>query len=297
MDNSFSSIIDSATSILVLLPTKPTFDVVASGLSLYFSIKDKKDANISCPTPMMVGFNRIIGVDKITSELGNKNLTIKFKDYDAANIEKVSYDIINGEFNLTVIPKAGFTSPQKEQMDISFSGVSSDLMILIGGANDSDFPILSSGELSSAKVIHIGNRVLSSNKEIMSLATSGAATSEIIAELIKVNEMSMDPDIATNLIMGIEEGTGNFANSEVTPDTFETFAYLLRSGGRRQPKVKLSPMGFPPGAIPTQPFNQKVKQVSQVEQVLQDKDGTQETEQDINPPNDWLQPKVYKGTV
>ena len=258
MDNSFSSLIDSAASILVLLPEKPNFDTVSAGLSLYMSLHDSRNVNISCPSPMMVGFNRIIGVNKITSELGNKNLTIKFKGYDAGNIEKVSYDIVNGEFNLTVVPKAGFTSPTKEQMDLSFSGISADLVILVGGANDSDFPILESKELSSAKIAHIGNRGLSSGREMMSFARPGATTSEIIANLIKENSMSMDTDIATNLVMGVEEGSGNFSSSEVTPDTFETFAYLLRSGGTRQPKVKLSPMGFPPGAIPTQPFGTQV---------------------------------------
>lgn len=296
MENSFSSLIDSATSILVLLPAKPSFDQVAGGLSLYFSIKDKKEANISCPSPMMVGFNRIIGINKITSELGNKNLTIKFKGYDAGNIEKVSYDIINGEFNLTVVPKAGFTSPDKEQMELSFSGISADLVILVGGASDSDFPILSSEELVSSKVAHIGSRVLSSDRDVMSFATPGATTSEIIASLITGNGMSMDPDIATNLIMGIEEGSSSFTSSEVTPDTFETFAHLLRSGGRRQPRAKLSPMGFPPGAIPTQPFNKPVQKqtVSQIEPTVEQIENKEEMVE--NPPDDWLQPKVFKGT-
>ena len=296
MENSFSSLIDSATSILVLLPVKPNFDQVAAGLSLYFSIKDKKEANISCPSPMMVGFNRIIGIDRITSELGNKNLTIKFKGYDAGNIEKVSYDIINGEFNLTVVPKAGFTSPDKDQMELSFSGISADLVILVGGAGDSDFPILSSEELASSKVAHIGTRVLSSDRDVMSFATPGATTSEIVTSLIKGNEMSMDPDIATNLIMGIEEGSSNFSSVEVTPDTFETFANLLRSGGRRQPKTKLSPMGFPPGAIPTQPFGKPVQKqaVSQIEPITEQIENKEEMVE--NPPDDWLQPKVFKGT-
>lgn len=296
MENSFSSLIDSAASILVLLPEKPSFDQVAAGLSLYFSIKDKKEANISCPSPMMVGFNRIIGIDRITSELGNKNLTIKFKGYDAGNIEKVSYDIINGEFNLTVVPKAGFTAPTKEEMELSFSGISADLVILIGGANDSDFPILSSEELISSKVAHIGNRVLSSERDVMSFAISGATTSEVVASLITANGMSMDPDISTNLIMGIEEGSSNFTSTEVTPDTFETFANLLRSGGRRQPRVKLSPMGFPPGAIPTQPFNKPVQKqaVSQIEQVAEQIENKEEMVE--NPPDDWLQPKVFTGT-
>jgi hypothetical protein len=298
MENSFSSLVDSAASILVLLPTKPYFDQVAAGLSLYLSIHDKKEVNISCPSPMTVGFNRIIGINRISSELGNKNLTIKFKGYDAGNIEKVSYDIVNGEFNLTVVPKPGFTSPTKEQMDLSFSGISADLVILVGGANDSHFPILESQELSGAKVAHVGNRTLSSNRDVMSFAKPGATTSELVANLIKENNMSIDPDIATNLVMGIEEGSTNFTSNEVTPDTFETFAYLLRSGGQRRPKTKLSPMGFPPGAIPTQPFNQstnlQINKSANPEPVLEQVEGKEETIE--NPPDDWLQPKVFKGT-
>jgi hypothetical protein len=298
MENSLASLIDSAASILVLLPTKPYFDQVAAGLSLYLSIHDKKEVNISCPTSMMVGFNRIIGVNRISSELGNKNLTIKFKGYDAGNIEKVSYDIVNGEFNLTVVPKPGFTSPTKEQMDLSFSGVSADLIILIGGANDSHFPILESQELTGAKIAHIGNRTLSSNRDVMSFAKPGATTSELVANLIKENNMSIDPDIATNLVMGIEEGSANFTSSEVTPDTFETFANLLRSGGMRQPRAKLSPMGFPPGAIPTQPFNQsanlQINKSTNPEPIIEQVEAKEETVE--NPPDDWLQPKVFKGS-
>ena len=302
MENSFISLVDSATSILILLPTKPYFDQVAAGLSLYLSIHDRKEVNISCPTPMMVGFNRIIGINKITSELGNKNLTIKFKGYDAGNIEKVSYDIINGEFNLTVVPKAGFTSPDKEQLDLSFSGISADLVILIGGANDSHFPILESSELSGAKVVHIGNRVLSSNRDVLSFAKSGATTSELAANLIKENGLNIDSEIATNLVLGIEEGSLNFSSAEVTPDTFETFAWLLRNGGQRQSRTKLSPIGFPPGSIPTQPFSQPKKvqaipqpsTVSNPEPVLEQIENKEEVIE--NPPEDWLQPKVYKGT-
>ncbi len=302
MENSFISLVDSAASVLVLLPTKPYFDQVAAGLSLYLSIHDRKEVNISCPTPMMIGFNRIIGINKITSELGNKNLTIKFKGYDAGNIEKVSYDIINSEFNLTVVPKAGFKSPDREQLDLSFSGISADLVILIGGANDSHFPVLESNELSSAKIVHIGNRVLSSSRDILSFAKSGATTSELVANLIKENNLSIDNDIATNLTLGIEEGSAGFTSSEVTPGTFETFAWLLRNGGQRQLRAKLSPIGFPPGSIPTQPFNQpktvqaipQPSSVSNSDPVLEQVENKEEVIE--NPPEDWLQPKVYKGT-
>lgn len=309
MENSFISLVDSAASVLVMLPTKPYFDQVAAGLSLYLAVHDQKEVAISCPSPMMVGFNRLIGVNKITSEIGNKNLVIKFANYDATSIDKVSYDIDQGEFKLTIAPKTGVAAPKKDQIDVNYAGISADLVILIGGANDSHFPIMESPEVANAKFIHIGTRTLVSNREVMSFAKPGSSASELVASLIKENGLTLDKDTATNLIMGIEEGSSNFASSEVTPETFEIFAFLLRNGGQRMPKVHLSPASFPPGAIPNTPFTQirtqrprpmstqPMPQPTPQEVGVQDVEGTQEAEAeaDINPPDDWLQPKVFKS--
>jgi hypothetical protein len=299
MENSLLTLIDSATSVLIVLPTKPYFDQIAAGLSLYLSIVGRKEVSIFCPSPMTVGFNRLIGVNKISVELGSKNLTIKFAGYDATNIDKVSYDIDNGEFKLTVVPKTGMAVPQKEQVNIGYVGISADLVILVGGANDSHFPVLLSDELSNAKVAHIGTRVLDSKREVMSFAKPGATTSELVANLIKENGLTLDADSATNLVMGVEEGSTNFTSNEVTPETFETFAYLLRSGGARMPKVKLSPTNFPVGSIPTKPFGTPTVQqapevpVANPEPVVEQIENKEEIIE--NPPSDWLQPKIYKG--
>ena len=302
MENSFTSFVDSANSVLIMLPVKPNFDVVAAGLSLYLSLREGKEVNIVSPSQMTVGFNRLIGVNKIVTEVGNKNLTIKFTGYDAASIEKVSYDIEEGEFKLTVVPKTGFTSPQKEQIDLNYAGVSADLVILLGGIDDSDFPILETEEMKGVKIAHVGVRALASAHEVMSFAKPGSSISELVAEIIKNNAMSIDADVATNLLMGVEEGSENFGSSEVTPETFETFAWLMRNGGQRPPQVKLSPADFPPGAIPTTPFgNLRPHKIPVMPEPIQedvdaaDFEGTQETEADINPPDDWLQPKVFKG--
>ena len=307
------SLIDSSSSILIVLPNKPYFDQVAAGLSLYLSIHERKDVSIFCPAPMMVGFNRLIGVNKISQELGKKNLTIKFANYDAANIDKVGYDIDNGEFKLTVTPKSGFISPTKEQIVTDYSGTAADLVILIGGANESHFPILALSDLANSKIAHIGTRVLEAKREVLSFAKPGSTTSELVANLIKENGLNIDTDVATNLVMGIEDGSNNFAGSEVTPETFEIFAFLLRNGGQRIPRVKLSPSSFPAGAIPNKPYTEKVAQVPQAEQVTGQNQPVTPMAQvesqpekpsaeagvetpDINPPDDWLQPKIFKGT-
>jgi hypothetical protein len=302
MDNSLLSLIDSAASILVVLPTKPYFDQVAAGLALYLSIHDRKDVSIYCPSPMTVGFNRLIGVNRISEELAKKNLMIRFVGYPSDSIDKVGYDIESGEFKLTVTPKAGLTAPQKNQIVTDYSGTTADLLILVGGANDSHFPILSTPDSANAKIAHIGTRALDSKKEVLSFARPASTTSELAAGLIKENGLVLDPDIASNLVMGIEEGTSNFASPEVNPETFEIFADLLRNGGQRLPRVKLSPASFPAGAIPGRPFGAPVlkRPVTPVQQIetqaetLTSEKGEEAAE--VNPPSDWLQPKIYKGT-
>jgi len=87
----------------------------------------------------MVGFNRLIGVNKITEDLANKNLTIKFEGYEATGIDKVSADIDNGSLNLQCALNQAVAAPQKQQINIGYAGISADLVILVGGANDSHF--------------------------------------------------------------------------------------------------------------------------------------------------------------
>lgn len=277
MDNSFSSAIESSTSILILLPTRPFFDQVAAGLALYLSLRSKsQEVSISCPSPMLVEFNRLVGVDKIASELGNKNLIIRFIDYKATDIEKVSYDIEGGEFMLTVIPKTGVPVPQKDQAVISYTGVSADTVIMVGGVNSGHFPVLSSKEFKGAKLIHVGKKAYSSDSgnPVMSFARPASSASEAIFSLLSENKFSMDPDIATNLLLGIEDGSKNYSSPEVTAETFQNVADLMRAGGRRVPKT-ISPR-FPAGSVPGEKLPSQGSE---------------------KPPKDWLAPKIFKGTT
>lgn len=282
MENSFKSIIDQSKSVLILLPVKPYFDQVAAGLSLYLTLRPEKEASISSPSPMIVEFNRLVGVNKVAQELGNKNLIIRFSDYKANNIERVSYDIENGEFRLTVIPKSGVSAPQKDQAELSYSGISSDTVILIGGLNDSHFPVLTSADLAGAKLIHIGPRTLSlsSGKNVISYARPASSCSELVASLIKESGLKIDSDIATNLVMGIEEGSNKFSGSDVTAETFQVFADLLKSGGKR-----LSESSYPKKYEGRQAIPSQVSPMTEVKK--------QEVK---DAPKDWLQPKIYKGT-
>lgn len=277
MENqSFSSLIQSIKSPLILLPLNPYFDQVAAGLSLYLALKDRKNLTIACSSPMIVEFNRLVGVDKITQEVGNKNLVIKFVNYPANDIERVSYDIENQQFRLTVVPKPEVIPPKKDQVEITYSGLSADAVILIGGANKSHFPLLSSKDVVASQFVHIGTRDLEGfgGDRVISFAKPLSSTSEVVADLLKASGYELTEDISSNLLMGIEEGSKNFSGQGVTADTFALISELMRKGGRRAPEEQPEAQRLAPMMRQQQP------------QVAGE-----------TPPKSWLQePKIYKGT-
>jgi len=284
-------LVDSAASVLILIPTKPYFDQVAAGLSLYLALKDRKDPSISCSTPMIVEFNRLVGVNKITLELGNKNMVIKLLNYNPRAVERVSAEVEGNELNLVVIPKPGTPPPNKDQISISYSGVSADTIILIGGVNSSHFPQIEGKDFEGAKLIHVGTRAitLGQGREPVSFAKPGSSISEVVATLINESGFSMDPDIATNLLMGIEEGSREFKGPDVTAQTFETVAGLMKAGGRRLPfKVTTPTPTFRPPAPNVTPAPAIPTTDTSID--------TPESEPPKEPPKDWLEPKIYKGT-
>lgn len=299
MENSFKSIVDQARSILILLPQKPFFDQVAGGVSLFLALRDEKEVQVSCPSPMIVEFNRIVGVNKISEEVGNKNMIIKFIDYKASDIERVSYDIENSQFRLTIIPKSRILPPEKSQLDVTYSGVSADTVILIGGTNETHFPAISSKDLSVSKLVHLGIKDLSlGNRSFSSFSRPASSVSEVVLTLIKELKDKIDEDIATNLLMGIETATASFSDPSVSAETFAIISELMRGGGKRISTQSVSQLArnyqsfSPQSAMPKANISNQVSS-SFSQTPVQNPESQKEEEQ---PPQDWLRPKIFKGS-
>ncbi len=315
MEDSFRSIVDRSKSILIVLPTKLDLDQAASGLSLYLALKEIKETNIYCPSPITVEFNRLVGVNKISQEIGNKNLVIKFVDYKATDIETVSWDIENGEFSLTVVPKENALPPTKEQVKILYAGITADCVILIGGTDESDFPSLFSGQLNPSNILHIGTKDIqfSRRKSYASFSRPAPSISEVVAGIIKQSNLRLDEDISTNLLMGIEFATETFTSPQTSAETFALVSELLRLGGKRllaSPSLQTYPLvsglpQMPPTLHFTPPLEIKkrdafLKKEEEKPQEEETQEGlgvdSSKKDESQKPPEEWLQPKIYKGT-
>lgn len=238
----FKEILPSVKSTLFVLPERPSLDIVASGLALSLALaKNGLAATVSSPVPMTVEFNRLVGVNQIRQDLGDKNLVLSFANYQAQNIERVAYNIENGEFALTIVPKPGNVAPLQEQIKASWAGVSADLVVAVGTNYPADL-----GRFAENKdLLERPNLALLSNKPLAGwpraielIDASSSSVSEVTQEIIKELGMAIDEDIATNLLLGMEEGTKNFTALEVSAQTFLKAAELLKAGGRRVAPVQ-----------------------------------------------------------
>lgn len=260
----------SAGNVLIVLPNNPNFDQVAAGLSFYLSLVSYgKPVSIACPAPMTVEFSRLVGANKVSQKLSNKNLNIRFTNYRADNVERISYNIENEEFVLSVIPKPDVSAPRENQIELSYSGFGADLVILVGLKNKEGLGSFSQNrELFDRGVFLLGTTPAQGISAQELVFPAASCTSEVAARIINRLGFPFDTDIAGNLYLGIQKGTDKFTSPKVSAETFELLAQLLRVKGEKREA-------------------ERPERAPQPQEAPPEKKG--------KPPKDWLEPKVYKG--
>ncbi len=248
--------LEGAKEILVLIRDNPRLDHVAAGLSLYLSLKEAgKSVTIASPTEMRVEFNRLVGVDKVATKIGNRNLVLSFPQEVKDSIEKVSYNMDDGNFNLVIQPKAGYPALDSTKVEYSYTGADAQLIFSLGAQKLEDLGIFYQSErqlFEQATVVNIDAVPTNTRFGRINLVWADfTSSSEIVTELIERMGLSLNQDIATNLLSGMNEATQNFQRFNLKATAFEAAAKLMKAGGKR-------PMGAPafgaPGAGNMSPF-------------------------------------------
>ena len=128
----------TAQTVLLTMPADPSQDIVASALALYLSLKQSgKNITISTSTLPIVRDSHIVGLDKITTEVGGNNLVITL-DVPESSIDKVTSNTEGGHLNLIINPAKGVTPITKDNVKFSFSGAAADLVMVLGAADLKD---------------------------------------------------------------------------------------------------------------------------------------------------------------
>lgn len=283
------SALATAQSIFVALPQNPNFDKVAAGLGLYLSfVKAKKSVEIGSPTEMRVEFSSLVGVNKIKNSFqGGKNSLVISFDYIEDAIEKVSYNIENGKFNLVVKPKTGRLPLDSEKVEYTYTGGKVDLIFTIGASSLGNLGSIfedNQKAFKESQIINLDNNPRNQEYGQVNLVDLTAASlSEEAANLIALLRLPADGDIGSNFLLGIERATNRFSSSKVGASTFEAAAFCLKIGARREARKPLR--GIPRRKFPLKPMPAKVSA----------KKKPVEKKEEEEPKPDWLEPKIFKG--
>lgn len=298
-------LLDSAKSVTILLAKNPSYDAVAAGLACKLALDASgKVTNIVCETPMTVEYNRLIGVETIDTSLGSRNLVISFHDQTDL-VDKVSYNIDEGELRLLITPKSGVADLDHRRLKFTPGRSASDLLIIVDADRLEHLGSIyetAKDMITSAKIISINRRPPSDNfTQTQIYDPQSSSLSELMVKCIDSLNLKLQPDMATNLLAGLQTHTKNFQTDDVSPETFEVASRLLKHGASRHRPVSASE--FPAGSIPANSnvAGQFIAPPPPVEPTpvptTQSGYGNDSQQAPSDAPSDWYEPKIYHGPM
>lgn len=291
----FKSAIDSAKSVLVVIPANPSQDVVAASLALYLSLKasGKQITPVASSQPV-VRDSHLVGLDKVTADVGGNNLVITFNLPEDA-VDKVTSNTEGGHLNLIIAPKKDSGPIKPEHLTFGYSGAASDVVIVVGASSLAEIGALYEKEIElfeKAKIINYGNKQGSFGAVNMTDPTS--SNSELTTAVIQELHLPMDRDIANNLMMGMEDATDGLSSPAMTADTFEALAILYRNGARRQVKNDM-PQATVISDIPVIDTPISYVESKESPSIEVNDAPLKKSPEDAAPSPDWLKPKIMQS--
>ena len=302
--------IEKYNSIGIVTPNNPSVDAMAGALSLYLSLKTLgKNLSIATPSQPLVEVSSLVGINEVKTSLGapSGDLVVSFP-YKEGEIEKVSYTRDDNLLNIVV--KAGENGLNFNEKDVKFTRGSTapEFLFIIGASRVSDLgQLFDPASLKDTVVVNIDNSPENQGfGDIVMVSNRFSSVSESIADLITALNFKIDLDIAQNLMLGIAVATDNFQNPSTSPLAFEMAGIMLRNGALRptnQAQRRKLSMGFEEKDQPALPSEALLAgEKSVVSEIPMDAPTIQSVEHKEsvnpqNPPEDWLEPKIYKGST
>ena len=235
--------LQSARSILIALPATLTSDKLASALSLYLSLTAMgKEVSVATEdTPRVLNSN-LYGIGQVQNSLpktsgGNLTLTLEgvvASDGTVPALEKLDWYPEGQNLNLVfhVLPGQTF---QPARIIPNLSGGSFNLIITVGSSSLNALGRIYSENVntfSGVSVVNIDNDPANTQFGTINVVDSQSPSiSEIVAQLISGATLSVDQDIASNLLAGIYAATSNLTVN-AAGDTFTLVGQLVSFGGK-----------------------------------------------------------------
>ncbi len=296
--------IEKNPSIGIVTAKNPTLDEMGAALALYLALTTLgKSVTIATPETPLVEVSSLVGIDKVKTALSGKSgdLTVSFP-YQEGEIEKVSYTLENGLLNIVVKAGEKGLSFDENQVLFTMSQGAPNLLFVVGVPRLSDLgKLFNVADLKDTMIINIDNKADNQGfGDVVMVYPMLSSISEQVANLIVSLNLKINIDIAQNLMQGISFATNNFGDQKTSALAFEMASILMKNGairiGNNNSRAAQSvntEQFFPKPVSRNQnaPVNQFVSKP-----LAKQQEPEKETANE-NPPEDWLAPKIYKGST
>lgn len=240
--SALATVYEKAQSAIVFIHPQATYDAVAAALSLRLALQERgKSCEVICEEPMRVEFSRLVDIDQVRTEAGNRDLVISFA-YAEEQVDKVSYNVDEDSqrFELVISPKSGGQPLDPSTIDFRRTGLAADIVFLFGYHSFAELGAVYEKEkyvIDSAYTIAVTqNKIPPYAKLHLTLQQEHLSYSELVYFMIRQLQVAeIKDDLATNILSGVEYATDRLAQPNLSPRTFETVANLMRRGARRDP--------------------------------------------------------------
>lgn len=269
---------------VILLNSSPSLDAVCAGVSLFMALS-RAGKNVSIACSSKINYPGVFEIDKINSKIvsSGNTLVVSFP-YSEGAVDKVSYQIEDGHFNLIIQPQVGAAKLNTSDVKYNYSGEDFEVLITINAPTLSGLGNVyfeNKDKIDGKEIINIDRNTNNEQYGAINIVDR-SSTSEIVFALLKNLKFQTDHKIASNLYNGLLFSTNNLTSNNVTPDTYEACAFLTRNGAVKfaRPNNNQSPIVH---NTVEKGGNQKIHEVENKE--IKNDDS----------PKDWLKPNIFKG--
>ena len=241
------AVVAQTPAFLVAIGTQANFDqvVVAASLALALRAAGKRVSLVAPKAVVLVNqpeLQSVVGVTEFSPELTHQNLVVSFA-YSDASVDSVSYaiDEARQRFILTIKPKAGEAPLDAATLSASYAGSEAAVSFLVG---IHDLTQLSEVYQANAAVFDQSllvtlHQFAPELAKIALTADANTCLAEAAVGWLEEMGLALTPDVASNLLYGIEFQTDWLSSLRTTATTFAAVAALLQAGARRQTRPKL----------------------------------------------------------
>ncbi len=228
-----ATLLQKASTILLIVPAKPSHDAFASMVAFYLALlKNHPPENIHAVSPAHVpsALQFLPGSSQVKMNVTHQpSITMDIAGPDS--IEEVHQEKLNGGVRLHITLKVG-TEIKKDQIETTVRLLPYDVVVTFGTADLEELGTIFTSHADffySTPIINIDHRANNEHYGTVNIVDiTHSSIAEVTHEAITtIDPNPVDKDIATALYAGIVAATASFQKPTTTPHAFQLAAQLL----------------------------------------------------------------------